>query len=811
MKTTFLHVQAIALASLVFASVFNQPEALAQNEPRRVMPAAPPKPVAPLALADGRRAEIANGMLLIVDASGRAAPAPAGEYRTMEGRVLHVAAGGMLTTAAVAPPATSPAPEVRPLHPLRIMPPEKPPGREPTPASPLIVEPGTPENRPLRPRIIAPPGGIIRRVPESTPPNHPANENEKNIPVLPGTVVGVKPHKVPDGDGGKGGATRAVSTPLPPVQSAVNPSAAPKVHTELKIYSALAPGSDSGGESGGLLPGSSGGVQLSTVVNMPYQSAGPIQLGWNATFPALVKKGRWEVAGIGDDPTPQWPENGAKPYPPLAGSGEVKFLPQTKGWSLFAIDFASVYAAKNFDWKAKAKYFYVRITPKHADGSDAGPASGYVTVNNSGPGIGSGKPPPPSAKPKPPTKPFITADHFTPDANFSAQGENTAMENGPELHMIVTRAPIGLVETAVANFYGVHNKGDKFVINLSPPSQDVEGFDAVMNFVGAVFKLVGQVIDFTSAEFAALKGDLVSVVAAVVQDKTLATALVDVAMSYCGIPPTLPDSEALQNAGADYIMDYAAEQAGGVPVPDELKGQVKGSISQMTQKVKATVNDQFAATFYKPDDAYFYHPPVLYLKASFPKPQNSSPVKNNAPDGSVSGQAGKTGDGTSKNTDPNADPSHHKLKVDPNSNDPDLSIPGPKKPDGQPPPPKHQAGQNVGEPKTDSTGGGNSAPSKSDSYDFDVQVSIAIQNGQFGNSDKVAKPVVFVAHVHVPPLRSGEKPIMIPVILRFGPLATSADVFERKAWYAGWDYNVNANYNFKIDGQVISRPLHKAW
>ncbi len=714
--------------------------------------------------------------------------------------MLHVAAGGMLTTAAVAPPVAPPAPEARPSHPERIVPPEKPPERE---------------TMPVRPGTIVPQGGIIRRVRDSTPPIHPAGESGKNIPVLPGTLSGVSPHKVPDGDTGKGGPTRAVSTPAPAVQIAVNPSGGPKVHTELKIYSALATGLDSGGETGGLLHGS-GGLQLSTVVNMPYQSAGPIQLGWNATFPALVKKGRWEVAGIGDDPTPKWPENGAKPYPPLAGSGEVKFLPQVNGWSLFTIDFASVYAAKNFDWKAKAKYFYVRITPKHADGSDAGPASGYVTVNNSAPGIGSGNPPPPAAKPKPPTKPFITADHFTPDANFSANGENTTMENGPELHMIVTRAPIGPIETAVANFYGVHNKGDKFVINLSPPSQDVEGLDAVMNFVGDVIKLVGQVIDFTSAEFAALKGDLVSIVAAVVQDKTLATVLVDVAMSYCGIPPTLPDSEALQNAGADYIMDYAAEQAGGVPVPDELKGQVKGSIKQMTQKVKATGNDQFAATFYKPDDAYFYHPPVLYLKASFPKPQNSSPVNSNAPDGSVSGQAGKTGGGTSKNTDPNADPSHHKLKVDPNSNDPDLIIPGPKNPGGQPPPPKHQDGQNVGGPKTGSTGGGNSAPSKSDSYDFDVQVSAdlpwkTIQNGQFGNSDKVAKPVVFVAHVHVPPLRSGEKPIMIPVILRFGPLATSADVFERKAWYAGWSNNVNANYKFKIDGPVISRPLHKAW
>ena len=773
MKTMFCPVRLITLASLVAASLLTHPQALAQGL-RPAPPLTQQRPAATFALADGRLAEIANGSLLIMDSSGRANAAPAGEYRTREGRVLHVAVGGMIVAA-----------------------PANPPAREPMPVRPAIAEPvEVRKPAPVRPVVV-----------EAPPQTKPAP-----VPTPGGTAIIVTPRRTPGmntkkdgGNGGSGKSTPGFGVNVPPDSSGIPPllhanirQPPPTVQTQLSIYTNI-PASPAGYNE---VQGATPAVAASVVLTQTGQFASKkdtFQLGWKPTFPVWVKKGRWEVGVTDSVGTPEWKSK------PLAGSGEVNFTPQkTDGWSLFTIDLSGIsfsYLATH----APYNHFVVRITPLLAGGSPAGPPSSDVSLLGPGwlPPIGLPSNPGKQAPPPTANIPTITADHYTPAANLNlANGENTNSEYGPLLHMKVTRAPSGLTEPVIAAAYGLKQPqpGDTFVINLSPPSQDTS--PDLIDIFTEPFKLIEKGIDFASDEYKALKNDLVSVVGAVVQNHALAEALVDVAMSSCGIPPTLPNVEDLQNQGLDYIVDCAAEEAGLPAPPDGLGAQLKQALPQMNQKVSAQANAQYAGLFYEPDPAYFYNPPVLYLRATY------SPV---ATASSASGNTGGSLPSGDIKTPKGDKPDLGNDKLKDSTIKGDDSVPGGKQyPNGNPKPPlPHGDGQNVGEPQT---GGGSNAPAKSDAYEFDVVVTAhldakTLAYGQFGNSNEVANPVVYVARVHVPPMRNGEPPIIIPVILHLGPFATSADVFQRKSWFAGWD-QTQCDFNPPGGGM---KPLHKPW
>ncbi len=694
-----------------------------------------------LTLADGRKARIVGGKLLLYATGERAAPAPAGEYRTSEGRVLHVTAGGVLI------PASS-------------------------------------------------------------------------------TTASVTPHQVPDNGGGKDTPTK-----IGPI---TNPYARPlpsKVQATLQV--------SHGGGDATQGPTDESGNKIGVNPDSEWHSSVPINntllslcnFRWRVDAPASVKHAHFEIAGVGDAAdAPNW-SNPSK-SPPPAASGIVEFTPKDDGWSRFDFDFKSIYEKKNFTW-AKADHFLLRITPLWANGSAAGPPSSPVLLIPSANGIGL-IPPSSASKAPPPTKPLITALSFTPAVNFNPLSGENGGEAGFIMHFVVTRKPNQL-EKIIADAYSANrtengvkkpgplHKGDHFFINFSPASQDVEGWDAVGNFVSGIPGTIENALNFFAKVYNDdIKGQLISIVASTIGpvlgpivgpdlSASLAKELVNAALVTCGIPPTLPDAAALQNVGADYIIASAADQA-GVDIPDEARGQIKKGIGKLTDPSTSGVLNPL---FYAPDPAYLYHPPVLLLQASFVKTTNYSLQKNQTSDSNT--YTGKTGGNNYDLVPKNTDPSKDKLKTDPNANDPDLIIHGPQTPGGgQPPPPKHQDGQNVNEPKgNDSTGSSSSGsgwPAKSKKAVLHIEVHTSISfdlNKKTGGSAFCDEnTLILTADVNVPPVRLGES-FTIPVILRFPPNAAK-DSPGYHNWFMAFSYGDMTK--FYIDGGYGSEHSHtKSW
>ena len=528
---------------------------------------------------------------------------------------------------------------------------------------------------------------------------------------------------------------------------------------------------------------------------------------WNVTMPHLVKSVRWEIAGVGEVANaPDW----SGKYPPLADAWVTTDIPDTGNWAILPKDFKPIFNSPKFNWIQAARFF-VRVTPLRANGSPAGPPSAPVWLDNTINHQVSGPVQTPTPSPKWPTKPVVTADNYTPAVNLDVSNGENGNEAGSLLHFVVTREPAGLFEQAFAGNYGVSKPGDKFTINLSPPSQDTNGWDAIGSFVTGIPEDVESAVNLLAKIYNQdIKGNLVNLVASTGLGHDLASALVDVALSSCGIPPTLPDADALQGMGADYIIDSVADQA-GVEIPDEVKAQMKSGISKLNSgDGKGTLNP----TFYTPDPNYLYHPPVLYLHAAFAPTQAQTYslkiTKNPGKGGFVSNGNVTTYSGEASTPDP----SHHKLKVDPNFNDPDLhpSTPTP----GPNPTPKlpYGNGQIVGEPQTGGggTAGGNNPPQKSDKLDFDVEVRTSIspkQNANFqGSAFCDDNTLVLIAHVHVPSLHYGES-IKIPVIMHFPPEARMPGTLAFSNWVRAILYGDMTHFN--ICGQSLAHPHDKPW
>ena len=150
-------------------------------------------------------------------------------------------------------------------------------------------------------------------------------------------------------------------------------------------------------------------------------------------------------------------------------------------------------------------------------------------------------------------------------------------------------------------------------------------FNAWVAVFGAVGDLTKMIADFAAATWDAAKGAVVSAVASVLKDtvgcpgwcqKGLETAL-NAGLVALGVPPSLPNFDALVSMGEDYIaaqvVQELAKAAPGPIAQELLKEAGKQAAKEFVAQAKSKANGP-AAPDWIPDPAKQYQPLVLKLQ-----------------------------------------------------------------------------------------------------------------------------------------------------------------------------------------------------
>ena len=167
-------------------------------------------------------------------------------------------------------------------------------------------------------------------------------------------------------------------------------------------------------------------------------------------------------------------------------------------------------------------------------------------------------------------------------------------------------------------------------LDWSPPDLGTSGWDAFADFVVQLGDYIESAVNWTAAAFNTIKNAAVSVVADVMEGvgvpssiaDAVANVVVDAVMSSCGIPPSLPDMDQLENMGIGYITDVAADQLGASGVVDLAQSvvsndQIRQGVSKTIQAVKNSNGGSGSNAWFLPDPSILYHPPVLILRATY--------------------------------------------------------------------------------------------------------------------------------------------------------------------------------------------------
>jgi hypothetical protein len=149
--------------------------------------------------------------------------------------------------------------------------------------------------------------------------------------------------------------------------------------------------------------------------------------------------------------------------------------------------------------------------------------------------------------------------------------------------------------------------------------------DALVSVGGAFVELGKRVADFAHDTWESAKGEIVAAVASVLTDtvgcpgwchSALATAL-NAGMVALGVPPSIPDFDALVSMGEDYIAAQVAQElakASPVPIPPEvLKEASKKAAAEFVAAAKAKSSGAGAPAWVA-DPAKQYQPLVLKLQ-----------------------------------------------------------------------------------------------------------------------------------------------------------------------------------------------------
>lgn len=153
-----------------------------------------------------------------------------------------------------------------------------------------------------------------------------------------------------------------------------------------------------------------------------------------------------------------------------------------------------------------------------------------------------------------------------------------------------------------------------------------ELWSGVVSFFKSIVEVVTKVVNWASTSFAKIKMGVVAFIAKNfpgIPDawrgylQSVLTILADSGLAALGIPPTLPNFDALANGGLDYLARQALSAA-GVPadaVTDALVNEAKTAITKKLADATDTASpNPLDAPFLHPDPAKLYRPAYIDIK-----------------------------------------------------------------------------------------------------------------------------------------------------------------------------------------------------
>jgi hypothetical protein len=153
-----------------------------------------------------------------------------------------------------------------------------------------------------------------------------------------------------------------------------------------------------------------------------------------------------------------------------------------------------------------------------------------------------------------------------------------------------------------------------------------ELWSGVVSFFKSIVEVVTKVVNWASTSFAKIKMGVVAFIAKNfpgIPDawrgylQSVLTILADSGLAALGIPPTLPNFDALANGGLDYLARQALSAA-GVPadaVTDTLVTEAKTAITRKLADATDTASpNPLDAPFLHPDPAKLYRPAYIDIK-----------------------------------------------------------------------------------------------------------------------------------------------------------------------------------------------------
>jgi hypothetical protein len=365
------------------------------------------------------------------------------------------------------------------------------------------------------------------------------------------------------------------------------------------------------------------------------------------TDPSVVTKLVWQVSTIAFSASAN--ANG-KSVPGIVSTGTVPGTPASSP-NVFSIDLRGF---ADFSTPGKhAPIYLVRVLPLAANGELAGLPSQpiyLVTPNQTQSTLGANVPAQKPAGPPPsPVSVGVTLASWQPALNVvnadwylgpPAQPPSIVVTYPTSDADIVNAFPAFMKEytgdaqgklyrvyggNANSTEIGTEQKGTTIYLDWTPPpDDDVGGVDAFLDFVKQVSGFIGDAVDLVSTTFTAIKSVAVDAVAVGIPGPyghEIAGCIVDAALIYAGIPPTLPDMDELEDKGIGYVTDIAADQIGIDPSIVDAAQSYVASPDTIRRGIKSALaaNDNArgdSVHWFVPSPQYLYHPPVAMLSAT---------------------------------------------------------------------------------------------------------------------------------------------------------------------------------------------------
>jgi hypothetical protein len=182
-------------------------------------------------------------------------------------------------------------------------------------------------------------------------------------------------------------------------------------------------------------------------------------------------------------------------------------------------------------------------------------------------------------------------------------------------HFVVTK------DYEMPGFGVLYHKGDK--LDFTPHEDDKSWLESIGDFFSDIFSFVEGAVNWVAEAYEDIKKFAIDQVVNVLGEwaRGPLTMGLEIGLAAMGLPPSIPDFDALTSMGKDYLIKAAADYA-GLP-PEETAKAVNTLIDKAEEQSNGGGNSD---VWLKPDPDYYYRPAYLMLHVTNPSNQPTARV-----------------------------------------------------------------------------------------------------------------------------------------------------------------------------------------